>query len=490
MLLRKFDFGNEAGDDATEEELASYFVEKYDFSKYTDPKKRLLITTAKKGMGKSALIKRLHHVIKKENRKSLTIRCRGSDLSRSSFKLRENPETPNEYIRDWTIRICTLINREIAKTINFATTNDEISIVESAEIDGYKEKNLIRCLIDRFGGILGKYCPKTMEPNNPHEALKRLQFENVYLLIDDLDATFQNTKTELLSLSTFFSACRYLTQDMKGISFRATMRSDVWPIIRRFDESLDKLEQYINELKWTSDEFRTLLFKRILSQIEENSFKAPEKKSNESSDAYECRVLDLLFSKEMMWGKKYVKSYSIIYTLSYGRPRWAIQLCKSAQISANKMGRNVITKEDIDSVWGEYGKKRIADLVAEHKHQCDRIEEVVTAFRGENRLFTRDELTLVINNKILNHLPLWIDSKKPGSPLDVASFLYRIGFLVARSEEKDGHYEHYHFDDMPDFLSSRTDNDFNVKWEVHPCYREALDIRKINRSRRKARGIC
>ena len=80
MLLRKFDFGNEAGDDATEEELASYFVEKYDFSKYTDPKKRLLITTAKKGMGKSALIKRLHHVIKKENRKSLTIRCRGSDF--------------------------------------------------------------------------------------------------------------------------------------------------------------------------------------------------------------------------------------------------------------------------------------------------------------------------------------------------------------------------------------------------------------------------
>lgn len=154
------------------------------------------------------------------------------------------------------------------------------------------------------------------------------------------------------------------------------------------------------------------------------------------------------------------------------------------------MGRNVITKEDIDSVWGEYGKKRIADLVAEHKHQCDRIEEVVTAFRGENRLFTRDELTLVINNKILNHLPLWIDSKKPSSPLDVASFLYRIGFLVARSEEKDGHYEHYHFDDMPDFLSSRTDNDFNVKWEIHPCYREALDIRKINRSRRKARGIC
>ena len=137
-----------------------------------------------------------------------------------------------------------------------------------------------------------------MEPNNPHEALKRLQFENVYLLIDDLDATFQNTKTELLSLSTFFSACRYLTQDMKGISFRATMRSDVWPIIRKFDESLDKLEQYINELKWTSDEFRTLLFKRILSQIEENSFKAPEKNQTSLQTPMSAVSLISFFSRK------------------------------------------------------------------------------------------------------------------------------------------------------------------------------------------------
>jgi hypothetical protein len=52
---------------------------------------------------------------------------------------------------------------------------------------------------------------------------------------------------------------------------------------------------------------------------------------------------------------------------------------------------------------------------------------------------------------------------------------------LARSETGD-EYEHYSFDQMPDFLASRTDDDFGVKWEIHPCYREALDIRKLDRS--------
>jgi hypothetical protein len=66
----------------------------------------------------------------------------------------------------------------------------------------------------------------------------------------------------------------------------------------------------------------------------------------------------------------------------------------------------------------------------------------------------------------------------------VARFLYRLGFILARSEGPEG-YEHYRFDQMPDFLSARTDEDFAVKWEIHPCYREALDIKKLDKSHRE-----
>lgn len=489
MILKGFDFGNEAGDDATQEELAAYFVEQDDFKNYLNASKRILITTARKGVGKSALIKRLSAKIKEANQDSIVITCRGSDLSREAFKLSNALVTPNDYIRDWMIRICALINRQIAKEINFAATDDQITLVESAEIDGYKQKNLVSCLTSRFERFLDKLGPKKEEVKNHIEILKRIKSPSVFVLIDDLDATFQNTDAECLSLSTFFSACRYLTQDVTGVSFRLTMRSDVWPTIRRYDESLDKLEQYVKEINWSTEEFRTLLYKRIESQGKLNGFDVPVPEYNEAVDKYEERILQLLFVEKIQWGNKNVHSYRVIHTLSYERPRWAIQLCKLAQANALKRRRAIISKEDIDDIWGDYGSKRIADLVAEHKHQCRQIEELITAFRGGDRLMSRDQLLVFIKNKILNHISVFIDSQRATTQIEVASFLYRIGFLVARSDEASGDYEHYGFRDMPDLLASRTDNDFNMKWEIHPCYRQALDIKKINQSQRAKRGV-
>jgi hypothetical protein len=179
-----------------------------------------------------------------------------------------------------------------------------------------------------------------------------------------------------------------------------------------------------------------------------------------------------------------VRTYKVLYTLSYERPRWAIQLCKLGQETALRSHSEHITKVSIDNVWGEYGKKRIADLVAEHKHQCPEVEELVNGFRGCERTLKRDVLFDWINRKICNHMAPRIEGSSTRSPREIAHFLYRIGFIVARSEEGE-QYEHYRFDQMPDFLSARTNEDFNVKWEIHPCYREALDITKINRSHKE-----
>jgi len=164
-----------------------------------------------------------------------------------------------------------------------------------------------------------------------------------------------------------------------------------------------------------------------------------------------------------------------------------LQLCKLAQRNALNKVRDKISKDDIDSVWGEYGSKRIADLVAEHKHQCNDVEELINGFRGEHGKMSRDNLFRCINNKILSHMNVYIDKKVASSPMEVAIFLFRIGFLTACSEDGDG-YEHYSFREMPDLLSSRTSNDFNMQWEIHPCYRQALDIKKINRSQRIKRA--
>ncbi len=265
------------------------------------------------------------------------------------------------------------------------------------------------------------------------------------------------------------------------------MRSDVWPIIRRYDESLDKMEQYVEEIEWALDDFRRLLYFRIKSQCESEHITCPLKYPQEREDEYEERVIALLFEPKMKWAEKDIFAYSILYTLSYHRPRWAIQLCKLAKENAVKTNSLKIQKTNIDAVWGEYGKKRIADLVSEYKHQCKDIEELVNSFRESERLLTREELFTWVNNHIVKHINIFIEGNQVQSPREIACFLYRIGFIVARSDNESGEYEHYHLNEMPDLLSSRTNHDFNMKWEIHPCYRQALDIKKLNMYQRMKR---
>lgn len=148
------------------------------------------------------------------------------------------------------------------------------------------------------------------------------------------------------------------------------------------------------------------------------------------------------------------------------------------------------TARHIDAVWGEHGRKRISDLIAEHKHQCREVEELINGFRGAERRMSRDELIAWITNHITNHLSPVIEDKSVKSPLDVAHFLFRLGFIVARAEKEAQGYEHYFFADMPDFLSSRTNQDFGVVWAIHPCCRQALDIQKLNQYQQKRRNYA
>jgi hypothetical protein len=186
----------------------------------------------------------------------------------------------------------------------------------------------------------------------------------------------------------------------------------------------------------------------------------------------------------MRWGEREEATYKVIFTLAYERPRWAIQLCKLAKDAAVRGGETHISKTSIDDVWASYGYKRIADLVAEHKHQCPEVEELVNAFRGADRQLTTEALFKWINNHIVNHIDAAIEGSRTRSTREIARFMYRIGFIVARSDGETG-YEHYRFDQMPDLLSGRTNHDFGLTWEIHPCYREALDIKKLDKAHRE-----
>jgi hypothetical protein len=285
---------------------------------------------------------------------------------------------------------------------------------------------------------------------------------------------------------------------MTGIVIRVTIRTDVWALIRREDEALDKVEQYVQEILWSQRDFLRLLALRVEASLRDLHIKLPKVPPHVQAVDAEERLLEMAFVPKMEWGSEYrapefgpqrqVATYRVLYTLSYERPRWAIQLCKLAKEAALRHGAAQIGKLHIDEVWGEFGAKRIADVVAEHKHQCPEIQELLNGFRGATRQMSRDEFFAWINNRISNHLAPRIEGKITRSPMNIARFLYRVGFILARSERADGSYEHYRFDQMPDFLTARTDEDFGLKWEIYPCYREALDIKKLDRSHKERFG--
>jgi len=198
----------------------------------------------------------------------------------------------------------------------------------------------------------------------------------------------------------------------------------------------------------------------------------------------EKNALNRIFPSTFFWGKKDVKNYVCLYTLAYERPRWGIQLCKLAQKTALLKNHDKITLDDIETAWVEYGKLRVADLESEHKHQCNKITAIVNAFRGQPSLFSRAKLLEIINQSISSRGSVCIDGNETRKSIDIAYFLYRIGFIVARTNDSSSYY-HYSFEDFSSLLSTKFQKDNEFEWEIHPCYRKVLDIKSLNASVRE-----
>lgn len=75
-------FGNEAGEDESLDILNSYYVDNDDFYDFFDAATVLSVVSARKGMGKSALLSRLEYRLREENEylSPLVVRVTGNEL--------------------------------------------------------------------------------------------------------------------------------------------------------------------------------------------------------------------------------------------------------------------------------------------------------------------------------------------------------------------------------------------------------------------------
>lgn len=474
-------FGNEAGDDEDIEILSSYFLDKPEFFKFYSPETKLAFVRSRKGVGKSALLKKTLYNRLESSSEELCIYVKASDL----IALQDvKHDTPDEYVFGWQQRICTQINRELGGALRLGFTDDTIALIESAELSGFRNRNLVGALVDRLQvkGLGAEIERRRVIDGEAQVLLQRVLDKKeirVWLFVDDVDATFVNTESERLKASTFFSACRNLVSSTRGLCIRAAVRTDVWSVLAQYDEALDKCEQYMLDLSWSTAESGRILANKIHSFFRrrypsEVEFAAldPEVSGNE--------IRQRIFREPFFWAGRPLESFRPIHILSAGRPRWAAQLCKMAAKDAFSKKTGHISLGHIRSVLRDYGAFRVNDLYKEHRHQCVMLQDIIESFSNGAQRYTTDELLDYIFEKIIKRIgtPKIDGISADRGNLAVAKFLFRCGFIAARDESDPTGLGFVRYEDRPNLLSSEANLDDGLDWEIHPSYRDVLRIRR------------
>lgn len=475
-------FGNDSGENERDQSLKEYFVDLPDFKKFFSAKNELSIVRARKGMGKSALLKMLALRLKEQSRDDIVIAATGNELiGIGDFTGKDQAYLENH----WKQVICKRICVEIGKKINFAFTDGHMSMVEMAEIEGYKNLNILSALTERVGRILKTGISATgikveLELKeaqkrgviNAAEALKTFQGDGektVWFLIDDIDAKYIDDDDHQQKVGAFFSALRSLAFSVSGLRLRASVRTDVWRNLRRMEDQ-DKLRQYVFDIVWKDDHLKSIFSKRILTYLKREGF-APAKKWDEIRNYHD--LFDQVFYGEFTWGQRKAEPFIPLKFLAGGRPRWMGQLSKLAGVNA---GFSRISQKNIMSAMQVFGQEKISDIQKEHAHQFTVLDKLIFSFRGGKREYNRYQIIKQIEEKFsskLNEVPL-INGYPYKNPEQLAEFLFEIDFLVAHRSS--GKNDYITYNDDPDLFSTEENSQNKILWAIHSSYRNFLRI--------------
>ena len=464
-------FGSETADTEEPNDLEKYFVESEEFRDFLAITSGFCVARARKGVGKSALLK---HALSSFSRSGVrsTFITGGHILSHGEL----NGTTTNELLRDWRATLCRAALEIVAQEILRPKSQTELAILRKVKPIGRKVSIFARLVsIIRFN--IPFVSSSEIGESSSYELLKQYLEENnikVALVIDDVDATFRPSEKEKLSLGAFFTSARLLSGEISNFLIRASVRSDVWTTISRSDEALDKCEQHITDISWSYKGTRAILGNRIRRYLSEKE-ELTEIKGNEGLQAAsDDELIDLIFVSVLPWGTFHWDNFRVLHRLSAGRPRWALQLCKMATAELRKTkSNNKVTTGLLSHILPSYSKFRIGDIVKEHRHQCENIEDIVMAFDGAKQRFSTTDVLSYIQNRVCRFYQVAIDGDK-AEPQDIASFLYRIGFLEA-TNTKDRN-EHMEFSDYPHFFVSLSADHSYVNWDINPSFRAALHL--------------
>ena len=142
---------------------------------------------------------------------------------------------------------------------------------------------------------------------------------------------------------------------------------------------------------------------------------------------------------------KDVEIHRVLMTLIRQRPRDLVKLCSAAARRSNERSSSSITTVDFNDVLENYSADRIQDAINEHVLELPDIERLILSMKPNKKTASSIESYLFKSDRLLEKLKNIISSgsfryatNKIANPKDLADFLYKIDFLIARKDFAQG----------------------------------------------------
>lgn len=458
-------FGHEAAEDEDIERLKSYYLKGETFSQVIN-NLPIRILVGHKGIGKSALF----HVAMEEERAAgkLGILIKPDDIAGIG-------ETETDFlklIREWKIGISEIISRKALTAFGMA-------------FEGWRAK------LNEYGGKFIDFLQSTLraEKYANLDASKELilnQFLKVgriYVYLDDLDRGWEGKRQDIRKISALLNAIRDIASETRGVSFRVSLRSDVYYLVRTSDESTDKIEGSVIWQSWSNHEILALLVKRIEQFFDRNNdTQELLNKSQPILANYLHPVIEPFFEGKGNWS--HIPTYRMLMSLIRKRPRDLVKLCTLAARNAKQRRGEIIGTNDFNEIFEAYSQGRLQDTFNEYRSELPDIERLLFGMKPSRQekkasmgyTYSTDALLKKIEN-IQQSGQFKFSNGSAADKKSLAAFMYKINFLTARKDIGD-YIERKYFEENR-YLSNKF-ADFGYDWEVHPAYRWALQPDDFN----------
>lgn len=458
-------FGHEAAENEKPARLREYYFKSKIYESITaDLPLRILV--GHKGCGKSALFAIAQAEDSDAGRLALAVRpddISGIQTTEGDF---------NSKIQSWKSGLTQVIQSLIFRNLGVSVGRGNKSINIAGKFLYSLKETAKPYLKDKV----------TTDPLEKLFADRFLQTNSLTIYIDDLDRGWEGKSNDVKRISALLNALRDLSSDNAGLRFRVALRSDVYFSVRTSDESTDKIEGSVVWHSWENHDILVLLAKRVATHFNDpfDEFRVrqlPQVKITE----YLKKVVVSTFMGQGRWSN--IPIHRALMTMVRQRPRDLVKLCTLAANHARDNGRDVIMTDDLRSIFEEYSQGRLQDTFNEYRTELPDIERLLIGMKPNKRtasaaasyLFTTEQLLSKIQS-ISERGKFLFSNKKTGSQQELAAFMYKIDFLIARRDYEDKIERRYF--ETHRYISSKF-ADFGYNWEIHPAYRWALQPTSI-----------